>query len=355
MQDLTRRQITPQEKGRSNKVKTHHSLHIDADANCLICDGPKDGQVIQCDHCDGWVCRQCLPKKYTDKEFKFLTQPEISWNCPSCVDEKQAFGNSKSTSLSNTLTTFMSKMDKGMPLLLNQVGLKADKSDLDELQQKLETTNTVLAEVRGEVATLKKQRNKTTEHTLSMTIAELSYREDRRLNAIMFNVTEVENADSDERIHEDTAKATAILEDIGMSTEIRETRRLGKYNATNENPRPLRITVPTLSDKMRLMRNAPKLKNSRYPHMKLIKKNKEGHDTNGKGRRPKAEAGMGRKKGGIHEVGGPPSQVDPAKRKSCKRGDVQTPRKATESGTGGRRPVSVTGKCVCGPTTEHLH
>ena len=79
-----------------------------------------------------------------------------------------------------------------------------------------------------------------------MTIAELSDREDRRLNAILFNVTEVENADSDERIHEDTAKATAILEDIGMSTEIIETRRLGKYNATNENPRPLRITVPTL-------------------------------------------------------------------------------------------------------------
>ena len=169
----------------------------------------------------------------------------------------------------------MSKMDKGMSLLLNQVGLKADKSDLDELQQKLETTNTVLAEVRGEVATLKKQRNKTTEDTLSMTIAELGDREDRRLNAILFNVTEVENADSDERIHEDTAKATAILEDIGMSTEIIETRRLGKYNATNENPRPLRITVPTLSDKMRLMRNAPQLKNSSDPNMKLVRIRKD--------------------------------------------------------------------------------
>ena len=169
----------------------------------------------------------------------------------------------------------MSKMDKGMSLLLNQVGLKADKSDLDDLQQKLETTNTVLAEVRGEVATLKKQRHNTTEDTLNMTIAELSDREDRRLNAILFNVTEVENADSDERIHEDTAKATAILEDIGMSTEIIETRRLGKYNATNENPRPLRITVPTLIDKMRLMRNAPKLKNSSDPHMKLIRIRKD--------------------------------------------------------------------------------
>ena len=106
-----------------------------------------------------------------------------------------------------------------------------------------------------------------------MTIAELSDREDRRLNAILFNVTEVENADSDERIHEDTAKATAILEDIGMSTDIIETRRLGKYNATNENPRPLRITVPTLSDKMRLMRNW--LKNRCDPHMKLIRIRKD--------------------------------------------------------------------------------
>ena len=81
--------------------------------------------------------------------------------------------------------------------------------------------------------------------------------------------------DSDETIHEDTAKATAILEDIGMSTDIIETPRLGKYNSTNENPRPLRITVPTLSDKMRLMRNAPKLENSSDPHMKLIRITKD--------------------------------------------------------------------------------
>ena len=243
----------------------------------------------------------------------------------------------------------MSKMDKGMSLLLNQVGLKADTSDLDYLQQKLETTNTVLAEVRGEVATLKKQRNKTTEDTLSMTIAELGDREDRRLHSILFNVTEVENADSGERIHEDTAKATAILEDIGMSTEIIETRRLGKYNATNENPRPLRITVPTLSDKMRLMRNAPKLKNSSDPNMKLVRIRKDMTPME-REEDLKLKREWEGKKGRIHEVGGPPSQVDPAKWKSCKRGDVQTPREATESATGGSRPRE-----ICGPTTEHLH
>ena len=46
-----------------------------------------------------------------------------------------------------------------------------------------------------------------------MTIAELSDSEDRPLNAILFNVTEVENADSDERIKEETARATAVLEE----------------------------------------------------------------------------------------------------------------------------------------------
>ncbi len=127
-----------------------------------------------------------------------------------------------------------------MSLLLTQVGLKADKTDLDDLQQKLDTTNSVLAEVRGEVAALQQRQNKTTEDTLSMTIAGLSDRDDRRLSAILFNVAEVENADSDERIQEDNARATAVREEIGMSTEIIETRRLGKFNATNENPRPLR-------------------------------------------------------------------------------------------------------------------
>ena len=159
-----------------------------------------------------------------------------------------------------------------MSLLLTQVGLKADKIDLDDLQQKLDTTNSVLAEVRGEVAALQQRQNQTTEDTLSMTIAELSDREDRRLSAILFNVAEVENADSDERLQEDNARATAVLLEIGMSTEIIETRRLGKFNATNENPRPVRITVPTLSDKMR---NAPKLKNSNDPRMKLVRIRKD--------------------------------------------------------------------------------
>ena len=159
-----------------------------------------------------------------------------------------------------------------MSLLLTQVGLKADKTDLDDLQQKLDTTNSVLAEVRGEVAALQQRQNKTTEDTLSMTIAGLSDREDRRLSAILFNVAEVENANSDERIQEDNARATAVREEIGMSTEIIETRRLGKFNATNENPR---ITVPTLSDKIRLMSNAPKLKNSNDPRMKLVRIRKD--------------------------------------------------------------------------------
>ena len=107
------------------------------------------------------------------------------------------------------------------------------------------------------MSALQQRQNKTTEDTLNMTIAELSNREDRRLSAILFNVAEVENADSDEIIQKDNARASAVLDERGMSTEIIETRRLGKFNATNENRRPLRITVPTLSDKMRLMRNAP--------------------------------------------------------------------------------------------------
>ena len=84
-----------------------------------------------------------------------------------CVEEKQTVGssNSQSDSLSKTRTTFMSKMDRGMSLLLTQVGLKADKTDLDDLQQKLDTTNSVLAEVRGEVAALQQRQNKTTEDT----------------------------------------------------------------------------------------------------------------------------------------------------------------------------------------------
>ena len=48
-------------------------------------------------------------------------------------------------------------------------------------------------------------------------------------------------------------------------------------------------------------------------------------------------------------VGGPRSQLDTAKMKRDKRGDVQNTRKVTESAAGGRRPITVTGK------SQHLH
>ena len=92
--DAAKQQNTPQTPHRGTGPED------DANSNCLICDEPTDEQVIQCDHCDGWVCRQWLPKKYSDIEFKLLTQPEISWNCPSCVEEKQTLGSSYSESTS---------------------------------------------------------------------------------------------------------------------------------------------------------------------------------------------------------------------------------------------------------------
>ena len=141
-------------------------------------------------------------------------------------------------------------------------------------------------------------------------------------------------------------KASAVLEDVGMSTEIIETRRLGKFNATNENPRPLRITVPTLRDKMRLMRNAPTLKNSNDSRMKLVRIGKDMTPMEREGDLKLKREWEGKKE---ESTGGPRSQVDTAKRKSNKRGDVQKPRKATESAAGGRRPITVTGK------SWHLH
>ena len=76
--------------------------------------------------------------------------------------------------------------------------------------------------------------------------------------------------------------------------------------------------------------------------------------TDGKGERPESEAVMGGKKVGIHELVGPRSQVGTAEMKSYKRGDVQKARKVTESATGGRRPVIVTGKNVHNTTVLAL-
>ena len=44
----------------------------------------------------------------------------------------------------------VSKMDEGMTLQLTKVGLKADKTDLDELQQKLRINQYSLSRSEGE-------------------------------------------------------------------------------------------------------------------------------------------------------------------------------------------------------------
>ena len=79
-------------------------------------------------------------------------------------------------------------------------------------------------------------------------------------------VAEVESADSDERIQEDNARATAVLEEIGMSTELEDWE-----NAMQ----PMKTRGLFGCEKMMLMRNPPKLENSNDPHLKLIRIRKD--------------------------------------------------------------------------------
>lgn len=96
-------------------------------------------------------------------------------------------------------------------------------------------------------------------------IAELNERNIRKTNIILFNVNEQPSAMSkDQRFNKEKSEVSEIVKQVSseVATENINFHRIGKFNDTNNRPRPIKVTLSNEPDVHKLIKNANKLKQS---------------------------------------------------------------------------------------------
>lgn len=94
--------------------------------------------------------------------------------------------------------------------------------------------------------------------------AELSDREKRKSNLIIFNLPELENSSITDQSNKDICDVKEILTELNVSVNVTNAMRLGKYDITRTSrKRPLKIILPNEDYALEILRNCKNLKNSK--------------------------------------------------------------------------------------------
>ena len=99
--------------------------------------------------------------------------------------------------------------------------------------------------------------------TVTLLMNEEREKEKRKLNFIMHNLPECDDADPTNRKTQDISKISSIIDKhLGIPTTITQAKRIGKKR---EKPRLLKVTVSSSQQKAAVLRNCTKLRKSDVP------------------------------------------------------------------------------------------
>ena len=237
-------------------------------AKCHICQAvfiSNDDQLVLCDRCDEWICLPCSGLSITQYE---AIDANLTWYCPECkLPATQAVKTDKSIEekCKSYFDIFKVEFREEIDSKLNEI--RKDISELKTNQSNIHETDDKLKKAVAE--SMKKQED------------EISEREKRKSNLILFNVSEAQTNIKDERIIYDKTIFKEICDTICDEplniNNISDARRLGKKSpdATDSKPRPLIIKLKDQSLKIPILRNANKLRSIEDPRLDGIRM---GHD-----------------------------------------------------------------------------
>lgn len=141
----------------------------------------------------------------------------------------------------------------------------------------LTSISATLSELRRELEELKATKLQTLPPTndkfFEEVVQELSERNKRKNNIIVFNLSEQSSTlNNDDRNNAEKSDISAILKTVGSSINIDHinVQRLGKYGTDARRPRPLRIILPSEREIGFLLKNSNKLKtNQKYKNISI--------------------------------------------------------------------------------------
>lgn len=140
----------------------------------------------------------------------------------------------------------------------------------------LNSLKAAIVSLQEEVKELRRVGSLKTEATLSEdliedVVAEISAREKKRKNIILFNIPEPASADNAERLAQDAQLVCDLFSSISPEVPLSvQPVRLGKFN--KEKKRPLKVSLPNEMHVQTIIRNASKIKDdNNFKHISITR------------------------------------------------------------------------------------
>ena len=230
-------------KGRGKKSSISNiTILADEPVPCKVCSVLiEEGSSIRCDSCSEWVHLECTD--LTTPFFNFLKKKDlpqcIKWHCPNCENMTD----------------------------------KPNTSTVDRIDR-LETLITTVTRQNAQILQSLHSEKTTVENKIKVCVTEhiedQKQIDDRKKNAILFNIPE--SGEGTEGKKEDLDKVKKVIKHVCPDMETDDLTssdmfRLGdKREVTtdtpNPNPRPIKIILKSSPDRDSILKNARKLKGS---------------------------------------------------------------------------------------------
>ena len=202
--------------------------------------------LIECDRCREWTCQTCAG--LTDHTYAALQSQgdQITWYCIQCKEKAHT-----DVKMGNIIEKKCLAMDQKIELY---------KKEMEEkLGRELKQVHEEIQEIKETIKNQDNSINVSTSSAAKQGVQEMSDREFRKLNLVIFNIPESPEEEKEKQDEHDKDHLDSIKEVLQVTIPFAKATRLGHRKPSYT--RPVRITLRNEDDKTAIFKGASNLKN----------------------------------------------------------------------------------------------
>ena len=216
----------------------------------------EDAKMLQCERCDGATCITCLRMDANAYEL-LKCRMDLHWYCGTC--DRQAMSATKADwEIEERCAMYMKTLTRSDDMQ-SDLEKKAGKATVDNLHAEMITTkllvegaNADIAKLHDKIELMQKEPEEIEKRKKNIVIRGLSEHEPEDVKPEIENVSDTKKFDFE--------VCEELFDSFGVDVTPKAVHRLGKKNPDG-NPLPLKVIMSSEDDKMKAIRNGPKVRN----------------------------------------------------------------------------------------------
>lgn len=242
-------QVRTQDRTRKEKAEDEEDS-----LQCIFCDKvfyDENDKLVECERCCEWVCQACAG--LSDEAYDLIKNEEdvFHWYCQKC--KRQALSEVKT---GNLIEVKCKAMDAKIDRFKNELEDKLNKEliqvrdemnylkhSMEKMQKDMEKNSQSVESCKSEVA--------------MQSLEELRQREGRKTNILIYNITESNSENNDERKEYDKEVFHKICDAIEVQAEAQKILRVGAKQ--NNKARPMKVILRNEEQQREILSSARKL------------------------------------------------------------------------------------------------